>query len=207
MVAVRYWMALLFVAFGPAAVLYWYSIHPLIRIWRRVGPRRTLLLHYFLVLLLAAAIIAARKPILSVEFGTNRVLMLCAVPLFIASIALRVYIAKELKKRILVGIPELDPASHGVRLLTQGVYSRVRHPRYAQVMVAAIAWAMFTNYLAAYIAALVMVVGIFGLVPLEERELRERFGAEYEEYSARVPRFIPHLWHSRSEKAATRVRS
>ncbi len=199
-------MALLFVAFGPGAVLYWYSIHPLIRTWRRVGPRRTLVLHYFLVLLLASAIIAARKPILSVEFGTNRVLMLCAVPLFIASIALRVRIAKELKKRILVGIPELDPASQAGRLLTHGVYSRVRHPRYAQVMVAAIAWAMFTNYLAAYIAALVMVAGIFALVPLEERELRERFGAEYEEYSARVPRFIPHLWHRRSEKAATRVR-
>lgn len=205
MVAVRYWMALFFVAFGPGAVLYWYSIHPLIRMWRRIGPRRTLLLHYFLVLLLASAIIAARRPILSVEFGTNPVLILFAVPLFFASIVLRVHIAKELKKRTLVGIPELDPASHGVRLLTQGVYSRVRHPRYIQVMVAAIAWAMFTNYLAAYIAALVMVVGIFGLVPFEERELRERFGAEYEEYSARVPRFIPHIWRSRSDKAATRV--
>lgn len=119
---------------------------------------------------------------------------------------LRVRIARELKKRILVGIPELDPASHGVRLLTEGIYSRVRHPRYAQAMVAAIASAMFTNYLASYVAALVMVTGMFGLVPLEERELRDRFGAEYEAYRARVPHFTPHLWHKRCAKAATRVR-
>jgi protein-S-isoprenylcysteine O-methyltransferase Ste14 len=28
-------------------------------------------------------------------------------------------------------------------------------------------------------------------VLLEERELRDRFGAEYEEYCRRVPRYIP----------------
>ncbi len=199
-------MALLFVAFGPGAVLYWYSIHPLIRIWRRVGAARTLLLHYFLVLLLAFAIIAERKTILSIEFGTNPFLIICAVPLFVAAIVLRVFIAKELKKSILVGVPELDPASSAVHLLTQGIYSRVRHPRYAQVIVAAIAWAMFTNYLASYVAALVMVFGILGLVPLEERELRDRFGAAYETYRARVPRFIPHLRHSGCVRTTTRAR-
>jgi protein-S-isoprenylcysteine O-methyltransferase Ste14 len=38
------------------------------------------------------------------------------------------------------------------------------------------------------------------LVLLEERELRDRFGAEYEEYCRQVPRWIP----GRSRRAAAR---
>jgi len=32
---------------------------------------------------------------------------------------------------------------------------------------------------------------VFLIVQLEERELRERFGTEYEAYCRRVPRFVP----------------
>jgi len=39
----------------------------------------------------------------------------------------------------------------------------------------------------------ILLVNIRVLVQMEERELRERYGAEYEAYCARVPRFIPRL--------------
>jgi len=33
--------------------------------------------------------------------------------------------------------------------------------------------------------------GVLLIVRIEEHELRDRFGAEYEAYCARVPRFVP----------------
>jgi protein-S-isoprenylcysteine O-methyltransferase Ste14 len=54
-----------------------------------------------------------------------------------------------------------------------------------------LAIALFTNYLAVYILVIVFIPVIYGVVLLEERELRERFGQEYERYCVEVPRFFP----------------
>ena len=189
--AVRYWVALYIVAFVPGAFLFWFSIHPFVRFWRRVGPRRTLAIHYVLILFLAAAIFTARRPLLAVEFGTNPVLIAAAVPLFAIAAALRIVLSKHLKTRVLTGLPELAPDAYGSRLLMGGIYARIRHPRYAQMVLVLLAFALFTNYLATYVVFLLALVVVFPLTRIEERELRERFGAEYEAYRARVPRFLP----------------
>jgi len=187
----RYWVALYVVAMVPGAFLYWFSVHPFVRFWRRVGARRTIAIHYVLILLLAAAIFTARRPLLAVDFGTNPVLIAVAIPLFAICVAGRVVLSKQLKNRILAGLPELAPEAYRSRLLTEGAYARIRHPRYAQVVVLMLAFALFTNYLATYVLFLLVAAAIFPLTRIEERELRERFGAEYEAYCARVPRFIP----------------
>jgi protein-S-isoprenylcysteine O-methyltransferase Ste14 len=189
----RYWVALYLVAMVPGATLYRFSIHPLIRFWRRVGPRRTLAIHLAATLLLAAAIFMLRRPLLAVEFGTNPMLIAVAIPLFALSIAGRILLGRQLKNTTLLGVPELAAEPSARRLITEGVYSRVRHPRYLQMVVALLALALFTNYLATYVLVLLFVLALFPLTRIEERELRERFGAEYEAYCARVPRFIPRL--------------
>jgi len=189
--AARYWVALFLVAYIPGIFLYWFSVHPFVRFWRRVGARRTMAIHSALMLLLAAAIFMVRRPLLAVEFGTKPVLIAVAIPLFAICVAGRVVLSKQLKNRILAGLPELAPEAYGSRLLTEGAYARIRHPRYAQVVVLMLAFALFTNYLATYVLFLLVAAAIFPLTRIEERELRERFGAEYEAYCARVPRFIP----------------
>ena len=77
----------------------------------------------------------------------------------------------------------------GGRLLTEGVYSRVRHPRYVAVLIGLISVALFSNYLALYLLLPIGAAGLYVIVRLEERELLERFGDEYETYRDRVPMF------------------
>ncbi len=188
---VRYYLALLLLSFTPPAFLFWLSIHPFVRFWRRLGLRLALGINYTGALLLAALIFFFCRPLVSVEFGTNPVLIGLGVPLFVLSGAMRRRLSKHLRYGILTGIPELAPEQHRTRLLTEGLYSRMRHPRYVQVVMAMAGYALFCNYLATYIVFLTILVIILLVVPMEERELRQRFGVEYEAYCARVPRFIP----------------
>ncbi|MEK7403614.1 MAG: isoprenylcysteine carboxylmethyltransferase family protein [Acidobacteriota bacterium] len=188
---VRYYLALLLVVFTPPAILFWFSIHPFIRFWRRVGPRLTLAIHYALLLLMAGGLYLVRKPLLTAEFGTSPFLIALAVPVYVLVVALRFKLGKHLRARILTGLPELAPEKYERRLLTEGIYSRIRHPRYVQVFLALLAYAMAANYLAGYVLLALSALWILLLVRIEEKELRDRFGAEYEAYCARVPRFIP----------------
>ena len=52
-----------------------------------------------------------------------------------------------------------------------------------------------------YVLAACWIPGITLVAVLEERELRERFGKEYEDYCSRVPMFIPRLGPTPSKEA------
>jgi len=149
--AVRYYVALLLLSFAPPSFLFWFSIHPFVRFWRRLGLRLALGINYAGLLILAALIFVFCKPLLSVEFGTNPVLIGIAIPLLVVSGAMRKRLSKQLRLGILTGIPELAPEQHGTPLLTEGVYARVRHPRYVQALLAVAAYTLFCNYLATYV--------------------------------------------------------
>jgi protein-S-isoprenylcysteine O-methyltransferase Ste14 len=83
------------------------------------------------------------------------------------------------------------PSEHAV-LRMDGPYADVRHPIYSGLLLAAFGLAL----LAWRPRAFVLVAALFGVLMrktgLEERLLRERF-AEYEDYAARTPRFLPKM--------------
>ena len=97
---------------------------------------------------------------------------------------------KHLTNRILFGVPELEAESSSP-LLTEGVYARVRHPRYVEVWLGTFAYAAFANYVGSWIVWLLTGPVLHLIVLLEERELLDRFGTEYEAYMERVPRYVP----------------
>ena len=191
MPAVRYYLALFLLMFFPGGLLYWFSVHPFIGFWRRIGLRAAGAVNGALLATVAFAVYLARRPLLSVEYGDRLPLAIAGGVLLAASVAMRAVVSSRLTKKILMGLPELAPDSQGVPLLTEGIYARLRHPRYVQVAVAGLGWALLTNYLAAYVAFAAALVALRLIVSLEERELRQRFGKAYDEYCARTPRFIP----------------
>jgi protein-S-isoprenylcysteine O-methyltransferase Ste14 len=91
-------------------------------------------------------------------------------------------------------VPELSPDQGSRKLLTDGLYGRIRHPRYVELMFWLLGYALIANYLALYVAVVVSVPLLWLVVVLEETELRQRFGSDYEAYARRVPRFIPRGW-------------
>jgi protein-S-isoprenylcysteine O-methyltransferase Ste14 len=188
----RYYVALFVVASAPGVFLFWFSIHPFVQFWRRVGPRLTLTIHCALIALLAAGVFLARDSVLAVEYGANPVLVGLAAVLLVVALVIRVHIHRVFGNRLLVGLPELGEESDS-RLVTTGIYSRIRHPRYLQMLLLYLMCALFSNYLATYFVLVASFLWVGLLIPVEEKELRARFGEEYVRYAERVPRFLPRL--------------
>jgi protein-S-isoprenylcysteine O-methyltransferase Ste14 len=189
--AARYWVGVIAIAFGTGALLFWFSIHPFIGFWRRVGPIRTLVLHYAAVFVLAACVIWQRERILVADYGTHWPLLVVAAILLVISVFLRSQQARVFGNRLLLGIPELSPADPDGQLVTEGIYARIRHPRYVQLLLSIAALALFANYLSGYLLLAFTAAALWLVVALEERELLARFGDAYRVYMARVPRFVP----------------
>ena len=92
---------------------------------------------------------------------------------------------------VMAGAPELAAGGKGGKLLSEGLYARMRHPRYVAVILGVTAWALFTNYLVMYLLIPLTTIGLLLVASLEERELARRFGDEYADYRRRVPMFVP----------------
>ena len=93
-----------------------------------------------------------------------------------------------------VGDGTLAPWDPTSRLVVRGPYRRVRNPMISGVLCVLLGEALLFGS----IAVLVWFAFVFALnavyFPLvEEPDLRERFGADYEAYRAAVPRWLPRL--------------
>ncbi len=189
--SVRYFIALLVLVALPPGLLLWFFIHPFARFWRKLGPVWTygvLSIPTAGVMLLAFLL---RDHLLAVEYGTSVPLAFLAVVLAICALIVQKKRRKHLTKAILTGLPELSRSQGSGKLLTEGIYGTIRHPRYVELWLFVLAYSLLANYLAVYVATILTVPILYLVVVLEERELRQRFGVEYEEYCERVPRVFP----------------
>jgi len=80
------------------------------------------------------------------------------------------------------------------RLVVKGLYRFVRNPMYAGVASFVVGQAILFGSVAVgvYIVCVWLICNLF-VVFYEEPTLRRKFGAEYEEYCRRVPRWLPRL--------------
>jgi protein-S-isoprenylcysteine O-methyltransferase Ste14 len=188
-----YWIALVTVVTVPPSLLVWFIVHPLTPQWRKVGPLVTYLTVLAIVVPLMALVYRLRALLMRVHFGVGWPLIAGALVLFGCACCIAVLRRRRLTPAIMFGLPQLLGRACDGALITDGIYAHVRHPRYVEVALSLAAIALFTGYLTVYMVAALCVPVIYLVVLLEERELRERFGVEYEEYCRRVPRFVPRL--------------
>lgn len=79
------------------------------------------------------------------------------------------------------------------RLVVSGPYRYVRNPLYVTDATLIMATALVTQSLALVGLLAIYLAQLAMQIRLEERELRQRFGAAYERYMRAVPRFVPRL--------------
>jgi protein-S-isoprenylcysteine O-methyltransferase Ste14 len=80
------------------------------------------------------------------------------------------------------------------RLVCEGVFAHSRNPLYLANFLMVTGLLLIWNSPWAYLIVLPSLgIALFSIVRAEEEFLSQRFGEEYAEYCARVPRFVPRL--------------
>jgi len=186
----RYILAALLVISLPPAVAYWFVIHPFAALWRRVGGGLGIAVGSVVLVAMMVGLYFVRDALVGSDFGTSFWTLGAGVVFVAVAIVMAVKRRRYLTFKILAGVPEVSSAGPG-KLLTEGPYSRIRHPRYVEVLVGTLGYALMANHVGGYVVTAACIPALYVLVLIEERELRDRFGQAYADYCARVPRFIP----------------
>jgi protein-S-isoprenylcysteine O-methyltransferase Ste14 len=191
--ATAYYIALFTVVCVPPGIFLWFLIHPFASFWRRLGAVATYLVVIPVLVSIGAAIYYFRKPLLSIHYEVSFSLVIIAAFFLAMGIYLGILRMRHLTISMLIGIPEISKEGQPGKLLTEGIYSFVRNPRYIEIGFGLAGIALIVNYLAVYVLVILYIPVIYLVVILEERELRKRFGDAYDRYCREVPRFIPRL--------------
>ena len=78
-------------------------------------------------------------------------------------------------------------------LATAGPYARIRHPQYVAFVMILLGFLLQWPTLLTLVMFPILVAMYARLAVTEEAEMRQRFGAAFEAYAARTPRFVPAL--------------
>jgi protein-S-isoprenylcysteine O-methyltransferase Ste14 len=189
---VRYLLGVAILIVVPLGLLYWLIIHPWARWWRLWGPIRTCLVVFPVLAAFGVLVFQLRSQLLGANLGTNWSLIGIACVLYCLTTWFELQYWKQVSISTLIGIPELSQHRTD-RLLREGIYGAVRHPRYLSAGIGMLANALVVNYLGLYVLLMAIVAPGYLMLVLEERELLDRFGDAYREYQRDVPRLIPRL--------------
>jgi protein-S-isoprenylcysteine O-methyltransferase Ste14 len=79
------------------------------------------------------------------------------------------------------------------RLVTEGIYSYVRHPQYTGFMIMTLGLLIHWATLPLLIMWPLLVRQYYKLAKMEESEMIDKFGEEYQSYMKKTPRFFPKI--------------
>ena len=85
----------------------------------------------------------------------------------------------------------LYEAQRSGELATAGPYARIRHPQYVAFVMILLGFLLQWPTLLTLVMFPVLVAMYSRLAINEERDMRRQFGAAFDAYAARTPRFFP----------------
>ncbi|HDZ62190.1 MAG TPA: isoprenylcysteine carboxylmethyltransferase family protein [Nitrospirae bacterium] len=92
---------------------------------------------------------------------------------------------------IVRGWKQVYEAQKTDRLVTEGIYSYVRHPQYTGIYLAIFGQLIHWPTIPTLVLFPVIVVAYYALARKEEKVMINRFGDEYRTYAEKVPMFFP----------------
>jgi len=82
----------------------------------------------------------------------------------------------------------------GHRLITNGIYSYIRHPLYLGEMTRNLGFAILFSSLYGLVVMILANIFLILRIEIEEKMLIAEFGSEYEEYKKKTKKLIPNLY-------------
>lgn len=105
---------------------------------------------------------------------------------------------------VAAGWRRIHAAQRADTLVTDGPYATVRHPQYSGLLLMIIGALVQWPTLVTAVMAPALAVTYLRLAAREERALRDRFVAAYDDYARRTPAFIPRVARVGKTTGATR---
>ncbi len=165
-----------------------FVMHAFIHFWRRVG-RMSYAVAIAIWPVIGIFILFYREKLLAYDLQFPLLIQAFGLALALGGLILAWVAQRHLTLPVLVGFPELMPRTHRPKLATSRLYARMRHPRYVGYLLILDGWFLVSGYVVFPVVALLLLL----VIPLEERELRQRFGQAYAHYMQNVPAFFPRL--------------
>lgn len=184
------WMACVAYSTIPS---FWLLIHPRAEYWRsrKRSPYRVLL-PVWIAMWIALGILTSRWR--RTTLHNTPWTWVPAIVLFSTGLWIYSQSGKHFSPTQLGGLPEVLPNHGEQRLVTSGIRSRVRHPVYLAHLCEMLAWSLGTGLAVCYaLTAFAVITGAI-MIRLEDVELEQRFGEQYQAYRAKVPAVLPRIW-------------
>jgi protein-S-isoprenylcysteine O-methyltransferase Ste14 len=174
----------------PPVLVFWLVIHSKIDRWRRVGIKA-----YWIGGLawpaISIPILYYREALFAVRWTPPVWLIVAGILAFVLGVMVAVQASRVIPKKTLVGLPELKPATNKQPLMNTGIYGRTRNPIYLAHSLFIFAMAAMTGFAASWALLAIDAIVLPLMIRAEEKELLKRYGSEYREYMARIPRLFP----------------
>ena len=87
----------------------------------------------------------------------------------------------------------LAKTTDGQELVTEGIYSKVRHPFYLSILILFLGITIISSNLYGLLFLILTLISLIVRIKKEETELIAKFGEEYKKYKKETPMIIPHL--------------